>query len=253
MQLLRRTALALTAGLLALLPAALGAQNVARVYLFTPMAGKSAAFEQAVRTHSAWRRQAGDPWTWEVYSVETGPHAGSYLVGSWGHTWADLDAYEAGFGPKGGARFETDVDPLLASWTSWIQVGDTANQSLPQADEDYNLITFILYYVKPDKVRAFQSAVSAISKAITKNNYPVHFAWFTPEDAGRGPVRGLAVFNKNWAGFQDKDPSLLQVVTKEYGSAMTDHILQDFTGSYYGLESMVMRSRPDLSVTHQGH
>ena len=252
MKLLRHTSLTLLAVLLAVFPTLVHAQNIARVYVLTPMPGKAVAFEQALKTHAAWRMQAGDPWTWSVFNIITGEHAGSYLVGSWGHKWADLDAYDAGFGAKGSARFDTDVGPLLASWTSWIQVGDTANARMPETDEGFNLVTFILYDVKPDKWRAFQAAVSAVDKALAKNNYPGHWAWFTRQDGGRGPVRGLAVFNKDWAGFQEPDPNALQLVTKEYGSDMTDHILQDFTGSYYSAELEMMRWRPDLSVRHPG-
>ncbi len=196
--------------------------------------------------------RAGDPWSWYVYSAETGEHAGSYLVRSGGHKWADLDAYDAGFGPKGSARFNADVGPLLASWTSYIQQDDTTERHLPDSANGYNMVTLITYHLKPDKWRTFEASVKAVDQVIAKHDYPVRYAWYSIANGGRGPVRGLAIFHQDWASFKEPDPNLVQTITQEYGSDLAEHILQDFSGSYYGVESEVLRFRPELSVQHSG-
>jgi len=124
------------------------------------------------------------------------------MIRSGGHTWADLDAYDADFGPKGSARFDAAVD--------------------------------------------------AVHKAIVKQNAPFHYAWFSPMDSGPGGVRGLAIFTKNWAGFEPQHPNLGQIMNQEYGQAMAGQIFDEFTGSYSHVVSQIMRYRPDLSVQHEG-
>jgi hypothetical protein len=254
MKVFRPTLLVLVAALAVLGSTRVQAQahNVAMVYRFTPAAGKSAAFEKALGSHAAWRKQAGDPWSWEVYQVLTGEHAGSYMIRSGGHTWADLDAYDAGFGPKGTARFQADVQPLVGSWTSWVTVGDTAHQRLPQSAEGYTMVTLSFYSLKPGEDDQFDAAVDAIQKAIVKQNAPFHYAWFSPMDSGPGGVRGLAIFNENWAGFQPQRPNLGQIMNQEYGEAMAGQIRDEFTDSYSHVVSQIMRLRPDLSVMHEG-
>lgn len=254
MKVLRNTLLALVAALFVLGPTRVQAQahNVAMVYRFTPAAGKAVAFEKALGSHAAWRKQAGDPWNWSVYQVLTGNHAGSYMIRSGGHTWADLDAYDAGFGPKGTARFQENVAPLVGSWTSWVSVGDTAHERLPQTDDGYAMISLSFYSVKPGHGDQFDAAVEAVQKAVVDQKAPFHYAWFSIMDSGLGGVRGLAVFNKNWAGFEPQHPNLGQVITKEYGQAMAGQIFDEFSDSYSHVVSQIMRYRPDLSVQHEG-
>jgi len=254
MKVFRNTLLALVAALAVLGPTRVQAQahNVAMVYRFTPAAGKTAAFEKALASHAAWRKQAGDPWSWSVYQVITGEHAGSYMIRSGGHTWADLDAYDAGFGPKGSARFQANVEPLVGSWTSMVTVGDTAHERLPQTDDGYAMISLSFYSVKPGHGDQFEAAVEAVQKAIVDQKAPFHYAWFNVLDSGLGGVQGLAVFHKDWVGFQEQHPNLGEVMNQEYGQAMARQISDEFSGSYSHVVSQIMRARPDLSVMHEG-
>jgi hypothetical protein len=75
--------------------------NLSRAYHAVPKAGMAAQFEAAVNAHTQWRKDNGDPWTWGVSVYDTGEHFGTYSVFSGGHSWADFDAYDAGFGPRG--------------------------------------------------------------------------------------------------------------------------------------------------------
>ncbi len=252
MKVLRNTVVSLVAALALLSSAGLQAQNVARAYRFTPAAGKGPAFEQALKSHAAWRKQAGDPWDWSVYQVMTGDHVGSYMVRSGGHTWADLDTYDAGFGAKGDARFEADVAPLLASMSSWVTVGDTVHRHLPETAEGYTLISLTTYYIKPGKGDQFSAAVDAYSKAGAKSGLPGRYAWFSFVNSGSGGTRGLAVFHKNWASFQPQQPSLGKATEDAYGKEMADQIYRDLLGAISHTESLIMRYRPDLSVIHEG-
>ena len=99
------------------------AQTIAMTYTLTPKAGSGAGFETALKRHMEWRVDNGDPWVWEIYQVATGDDLGAYVARSPGHTWADIDAYEASdFQPAAEAHFGATVGPLMASESSTISV-----------------------------------------------------------------------------------------------------------------------------------
>lgn len=252
MKLLRSALLLSTMAMLALGVTPLRAQNVARIYEFSPAPGKGPAFEKALKAHAAWREKAGDPWTWHVYQVVNGEHLGEFIVRSGDHTWADLDAYEAGFGPKGSERFQADVAPLLASESSRIAVDDTAHQILPDTPDGYALISLVFYHLKADKTQAFDAIVDQVHKALVKSGWPGHYAWFYVVNGAEGPVRGLAIFHKDWASFKNPDPSLSQVLKNFYGSNVQEHMSRTWGENFWSTESMVLRYRPDMSVVHEG-
>ena len=81
----------------------------ARSYTVTPKDGMVAQFEAALQAHTRWRTENNDPWTWGVSTFEVGEAVGRYAIRSGGHSWADFDAYDAGFGPEGLVHWNATV------------------------------------------------------------------------------------------------------------------------------------------------
>lgn len=100
--------------------------NLADVWTLVPKPGVGQGFEAALRDHMQWRTEAGDPWQWSVYTVETGPDVGAYVVRSSNHSWADFDAYDAGFGPEAGLRVAASFGDMIESAEHQITASDTA-------------------------------------------------------------------------------------------------------------------------------
>jgi hypothetical protein len=228
------------------------AQNVARTYWFTPAPGKTAVFEQALKAHAAWRKQAGDPWSWEIYQVVNGDRLGTFVARSGGHAWADLDAYDSGFGPRGSERFGADVAPHLSSETSLLTVVDTAHMILPDKPEGYAMVEMVVYHLKADQVQAFDRAIDQIHKAIVASKWPVHYAWEMPVNGGRGEDRYLAIFHPDWASFEPIQPSMDAMLSEQLGKDEAMKLFQTITGTYWETTTMVLRYRPDLSIVQEG-
>ena len=81
----------------------------ARSYTVTPKDGMVPQFEAALQAHTRWRTENNDPWTWGVSTFEVGEAVGRYAIRSGGHSWADFDAYDAGFGPEGLVHWNATV------------------------------------------------------------------------------------------------------------------------------------------------
>ena len=69
--------------------------KLADFWTFRPKAGHEAQFEAAIKSHLAWRKQAGEGWTWEAYQPTVGTDLTSNLFRSGQHFWADFDGQQA--------------------------------------------------------------------------------------------------------------------------------------------------------------
>lgn len=66
--------------------------EVARFVDLYPKDGDAATFEAGYRRHLDLHRRNGDPWTWHGWTVVTGDRTGAFVNGTFGHSWAELDA-----------------------------------------------------------------------------------------------------------------------------------------------------------------
>ncbi len=225
------------------------ASNLAQLYTFSPKQGMSVGFESALKQHVEWRMQNNDPWSWTTYQVIQGDNLGDFVVRSADHGWADFDAYDAGFGPKGSVQFLATVGPLMESETSSITALDTAHVRLPEDLAAITLIQVITYQVKPDQGQKFNEAIGKIHDAIVKKDYPVHYVFVNQVVGGAGPAVTLVVLFENWAAFEDPDQPMAALLAEVYGQEEAGKIFEEFSGSFTSVESSVLRVRPDLSVT----
>lgn len=228
------------------------AQDLARFYQVSPK--NAGAFEAALKTHAQDRIEHDDPWSWMVLQVVVGEDAGDFVYRSGGHSWADFDEYDEGFGAEAGLHYEVNVEPLVADARTWIARTDTANGRVPPDSvfPDVNLIEVITYYIEPGMMQQFNEVVSAIHGAIEDADWPVYYAWAEPVSGLKGPQKTLAIFAENWAGFEEPDTPMMEMLQDELGEDETQQLMQQFGASFRAVESAVLRWRKDLSVPPPG-
>lgn len=232
--------------LFALVPRAADAQNLARLYTVSPKEGADLA--AAIQEHAQWRAENGDPWTWGVYEVMTGENLGSFVIRSGGHSWADFDAYDQGeFAEAAGAHYDATMAPAVGSISSVITIADTAHRRLPESFENIQLYSVITWYLKPDKVQDFQSAIGQIHDAIVQTDWPARYAFASVASGAAGPQTSLVLFYEDWAAFEEPETTFDQMLAEVYGEE-AGAIFEKFAASYRWEESFIMRIRPDLSV-----
>ncbi len=224
------------------------ANNIARLYVLTPKSGMAAEFETALGQHAEWRREHDDPWTWIVHQVNSGPNLGDYVIRSGNHSWSDFDAYDAGFGPEGTVHFNATVDPLMESASSFITRGDTTNIRWPDDPNSVNLLQVTTYHLKPGQRPTFFQAVNKYHQAIVQTNRPTHYAFTNLHSGGPGPAVTVVFPYENWAAFQGPEQTLGQLMVEVYGQEEATAAFEQFTSTFTGTESWVIRVRWDLSV-----
>lgn len=224
---------------------------ITRGYVLTPKPGMEAQFVAALRAHAEWRKANRDPWTWAIYTPVTG-ELGTYVVRSGRHTWAELDAYEQGFGTKAGEKFIADVTPLIASTRSVIDVAlpDSISKR-PPPDQPIKLVNVTTFLVRPGMEQQFMQLIGQASMALKAANWPPNWGWFMPYSGApeTGPVVYLAGFNQNWSSMKDPDPGFDTVLSKALGRDGFMKWVEAFNQTTRGMRSVIYQYHPELSVT----
>lgn len=128
---------------------------------YFPKADKVQQFEKALGLH-AQKFHKGDQ-KWRVYSIETGPDAGGYLVVEGPTNWDGVDKR----GDLGAAHmkdFETTIQPLLKDRTSTMYLSFREELSTVQQSAYSEKISIHHVYVKPGFVSAMPGLISSMKK-----------------------------------------------------------------------------------------
>jgi hypothetical protein len=243
---LTAAAIALTVG-----SALAQANNLTRSYVVTAKPGMAAQLAAAIREHAQWRKANHDPWTWGVYTPETGADLGTFFIRSGNHTWADFDAYDKGFGPQGQVQWAANVAPLVQSISSSIdrRLPDSLNQ-LPPTGTAINLANVTTFRIRVGMEPQFESQVAQAVKVLKAAKWPGYWVWFTPVSGGPeiGPVVYLAGLFGTWADMKEPDPSFASVMTKALGQDGFTKWVNAFNATLRATSEGTVRYRPDLSV-----
>ncbi len=144
-----------------IIPAHAQDATYARRDAVTPKDGMVAQFEAALKAHVQWRNENNDPWTWGVSTVEVGEALGQFGIRSGGHSWADFDAYDAGFGPEGLVHWNATVAPLVESISSRITTANPAISNQPPAGRATAFVNIQTFQLRPGRELQFNEAVAA--------------------------------------------------------------------------------------------
>lgn len=226
--------------------------TLGRSYLITPKLGMDDQFDAAISAHAALRRAEMDPWSWAVYTIETGEDAGSYFVRSGNHQWADFDAYDAAmpFQQKVGDHWRTTVSPLIGEWSSMITAVDTSVSLLPTPmPAPAAFVNVTGFKLRPGMERQFFEGVGQAHAALKKANWPHPYLWAYPLSGHEdGPIVWLVSFHDSWADMAEPDPSFEAILMREMGEEEFGKWAERIGASMRGTTSATMRYRPDLSV-----
>ncbi len=228
---------------------ATGQDNLARTYSITPKAGMGAQFEAALREHAQWRTANNDPWTWSVSVAETGENLGTYGIRSGGHSWADFDAYDAGFGPQGLVHYNATVAPLVESTTSTISRIDEDLSQRPPDGFNLAFVTVTKFQLRPGRAVEFNQLVGQATEILKEDGFPGYWVWSSPvSGGGPGPHMNLVGLNSSWGDMAEADPSFEAVMMAKLGEEGFMEWVNNVGATYRGEESWTVRLRPDLSV-----
>lgn len=239
------------ASALLLIPMSLWAQDarapLSDAWYIVPKQGMVAQFEAAMKTHMAFRKDAGDSRNWEAYDSAVG---GNPMLHQWrasGLNWGDMDSYAEEDAKNGyGANFMANVDQYVDHYHHYIERSDYENSNWPAdlAQTAYYGVT--TWSVKQGAGMASEAARKQLSKIALDGKWDSHWLWHTR--IGGTPALMIVTEYDDYADMAPPEQPFFEFVAEKLGSEeeagkLFQAFAQGFTESNY----TIWAHRPDLS------
>ena len=238
-----------------LLACSTGAQDdratMTDVFLVMPKAGETAAFEQALRAHIAYRQDAGEQRSWEAYTVALGSNPRVYQFRSGGMDWGDFDAGVAEDAEKGlGAHWADNVDQYVDNFHHYIEVSDYDNSHWPADMGQYTYYGVTSWSVDesagagPYEARVELSRIGLEGTWAETDDY-----WMWLSRIGGSPTLMIVSPYESFADMAPPEQEYYDYVVENVGEEEANRLFSTFSEGYGSSSFTVWAHRPDLSVS----
>ena len=221
--------------------------KVAELWVFWPKEGHAAQFEAAAKAHLAWRKQAGEAYTWTAFQPIVGDDLSHYVYRSGEHQWADLDTNAAwGMKANAGPQYEKDLLPHVARAEHYFAEADLEH-SLWHEGKQYRYFQVENLRVKPGGFGQVIDALNKVQKAAVDGKWPNSYAvsWTT---GGRGGMTVVFPY-ESYAAMQEPEPTFMKVLATSLGSEdAAKATMKQLNESFEESHTTIYEVRPDLST-----
>lgn len=204
-----------------------------------------AQYEAARKKHMAWHKSQGDKWAWNVYDVATGPDTGAYVIASGGHSWADVDAWQAKLGAADSADAQATMGGTIEKTTTsyWMTVMSISRPPQSSAPAPFLAITY--FQVKPGQDFAMMAAVTKIKNALEAAKFPPGAVWYRLTSGGPGSLYAVVVSLPNMAALGG--PTVPATLVAHLGQQQAGALLAELFATVESTRTELLQHRPDLS------
>lgn len=246
-----------TTGLLALLalccaPLALADNhvkppNIASVWKMTPKDEVgTAAFEDAMRTHMAWRRENGDKRSWQVFTIRTGGDLDDYYVRACCFIWADQDAYEKwSYDNNVANTYQEQLGIHVEELSHVFQEIDMENSNWEEETPFY-YIGVTQFTPNPAKQMQTGQTVAKMSQLAIDKGWDYPWAWYST--IGGEDNLMLASGFRNFADMAPPETNFSAFAAEHMGEEDAMAMLEDFGEGFWTSTYSIYRWREDLSM-----
>lgn len=175
-------------------------RDVAYIERLRVKPGTEEQFETTQKRHWEWHRKQGEMWNYFVWTVDSGQREGTYLIASFGHTWAEVDASNALVSGTPGpeedtARFHDRVEESYYVYRADLSTAPPLSTPSPVAS-----VTEVV--LQPEFVGEFETALKKLKSSPVGTNQPIQARWFELVAGGDWPKFLLIEDRPNWTSFE---------------------------------------------------
>jgi hypothetical protein len=204
---------------------------------------KIQAFEKALGAH-AQKYHTGD-WHWRVWSIETGPDAGGYMVSEGPSDWASIDG-RGDISAEHLTDWNTNVAPLITNQFSSSYFEFEPDLATVKMTDYADKIIINNMLAKPGKVNAVNELIKKLKKVWEASNESVAVYSITASgEPGFITVTRLKNGLKEMAKGYRKP--LMERYNEVYGAGAFDNWLKDYADAVEKRWSELLIYKPNLS------
>jgi hypothetical protein len=220
--------------------------GLAHVVLITAKDGHNKALEEAIIKYHHFMGNKKGAWRYQWYSIETGPDTGKYIARSGAHNWADFDA-EHDWDKESGEKFESLVEPHIASMEITITRNDEDLGIWPESLEGYQYFSVTRWHVLPGKGNAFNEGLKKIDATLKANGWPTYYSFINNVSGGKGNSVVLVSPRKSFADMAPQEPSFMDIMNKAMGEEETGAFMADWGSTFKSGQNFLLRHMPEQS------
>jgi hypothetical protein len=214
--------------------------NTTRVF---PRQDKLAEFEKALASH-AQKYHTGD-WKWRVWSIQSGPDAGGYMITEGPNSWDQLDS-RGDLGAEHTADWEKNVAPLTTDRGGSSYTEFQADLSTVQLTDYADKIVINHTIAKPGKIGAIPEMIKKLKNAWQASGEAVAVYQLVAS----GEPGYLTVFRMK-AGLKELATGYRKPMKETYntanGEGSFDTYLKDYADAVQSRWSELLVYKPGLS------
>ncbi len=221
--------------------------TVAGIEFQKPKNGMVPQYEAGRKQKAAWHKEHNDPKPLLVWEILSGDSTGTFIVGRFGQTWADMDkpaiSDEADMAEYQKA-IGTYVESMVARYYDFMPKISNINADAtpPKFSE------ILIFQTRYGKESDFRSAINRVYDASQKTKWPVNYGWYELVNGGQAGEFVLSLPRKSWADFAEPEVKPFRDMLKEaFGQAEADSIVDRIDHSVEKETSEIIQFRPDLS------
>jgi hypothetical protein len=218
-------------------------KNVLHSSRVFPKPEKVAEFEKAVAAH-AQKYHTGD-WKWRVWSIESGPDAGGYMITEGPNSWERIDG-RGDISAEHTADWEKNVSPLTEGHGSQSYFEFIADLSTVQLTDYADKISINYMIARPGKINKIRDIIKNLKNAWQTGNQSVavYQAVSSGEPAYITVTRMKAGFKEMAEGYRKP---LNELYNAANGEGSFETFLKDYADAVQKRWSELLIYRANLS------
>jgi hypothetical protein len=224
--------------------------TLAEIVFQQPKPGMNQQYEAGRKKHFGWHKSQKDTWAWYTWEVISGDNTGSYIVGTFQHSWKDFDGRDK-FIQADVADSAANIGPSTAHTAVryYVERADMSLSPSTPGSTPAPMVSVTAFQLKPESFMDFIEAVKKINEGIKKTNYPQPgpSRWYQLINGGETPLYVLVGDRATWAAFQPNDKTLDAMMEEAYGKEQGAAILASGRKAIRSQNTSASKYRPDLS------
>jgi hypothetical protein len=208
-------------------------------------ASNTAQYEAARKKHMAWHKSQSDTWAWNVYEVSTGPDSGGYLISSGGHTWADVEAWQAKMGAADTDNAQQTMGGLMQGTETSYWTTVYSMSRLPPTNTLSPYLHITHFELKAGHDFQFMAAIGKVKAALEAAKFPTYAIWYRLVSGGGLSHYVVVVPLANMAALGG--PTVPATLISHLGEQKAGAVLSELFATVQSSRTELLTYRPDLS------